>query len=182
MLSGGVGQFYGNRYSWSLTPGWDSYLDTLGVKQLEIWKNLFSSLPWQDLVPDQDHATLTAGYGTFGNDEIHLDPKSLSALIDSRVSLSDYATAARTPDGSYIAVYIPTARTITNNMSRLRGPVAAEWFDPTTGIYQAISGEPFRNAGSRRFTPPGKNAAGDGDWMLLLHAAATLGEMAHGAA
>jgi hypothetical protein len=53
MLSGGSGQFYGNRYTWSFTPGWDSYLDTLGVKQMEIWKDFFVSLPWQDLVPER---------------------------------------------------------------------------------------------------------------------------------
>lgn len=170
MLSGGTGQFYGNRYSWSLTPGWDSYLDTLGVRQLETWKNFFSSLPWQDLVPDQKHETLTAGYGTFGEDEVHLDRNDLSTMMDSRVSLSDYATAARTSDGSYAVVYMPTARTITMNMARLRGPAAAEWFDPTNGIFQVVAGAPFPNEGTRQFTPPGKNAAGDDDWVLLLRA------------
>ena len=170
MLSGGVGQFYGNRYTWSLTPGWDSYLDTLGVTQLGIWKNFFTSLPWQNLVPDQHHETVTAGYGTFGNDQVHLDPKSLSATRDARVSLSDYATAARTPDGSYVVVYIPTARMITVDMARLRGLAVAEWFDPTTGTYQVISGSPFSNIGTRQFIPPGKNTAGDSDWVLLLNA------------
>ncbi len=173
MLSGGVGQFYGNRYTWTLTPGWDSYIDTLGVTQLGIWKKFFTSLPWQDFVPDQDHQTLTDGYGTFGNDQVHLDAKSFSTTMDPRVSLSDYATAARVPDGSYVVVYMPTARTVTLEMSRLRGSATAEWFDPTSGSYQVISGSPFQNAETRQFTPPGKNAAGDSDWVLLLNAAET---------
>jgi hypothetical protein len=173
MLSGGVGQFYGNRYTWNLTHGWDSYIDTLGVTQLDIWKDFFSSLPWQDLVPDQHHEALTEGYGAFGDDAVHLDPKSLTAKIEPRVSQSDYSTAARTPDGSYVVVYMPTARTIAIDMARMRGPAAAEWFDPTTGTYQVISGTPFPNIGMRKFTPPGNNAAGDSDWVLLLNAAGT---------
>lgn len=170
MLSGGIGQFYGNRYTWSLTPGWQGYLDTPGVAQLEIWKNFFSSLPWWDLVPDQHHDTLTAGYGTFGNSEVHFDPKQLTAHIDVKVSDSDYATAARTADGSWVVVYMPTARRITLDMTRLRGLAAAEWFDPSNGTYQVVPGSPFRNAGSHEFTPPSTNAAGDSDWVLLLTA------------
>jgi hypothetical protein len=170
-LSGGIGQFYGNRYTWSLTPGWDGYIDTPGVAQLAIWKDFFTALPWQDLVPDQHHETLTAGYGTFGSDEVHFDRQQLTAQMDPKVSESDYATAARTSDGAYAVVYMPTARTITVDMARLSGPAAAEWFDPSVGSYQVIAGSPFANAGSREFTPPGTNAAGDSDWVLLLKAA-----------
>lgn len=170
MLSGGIGQFYGNRYTWSLTPGWEGYIDTPGVTQLEIWKRFFSSLPWQDLVPDQNHQTLTAGYGTFGSDEVHFDTKQLTAVIALKVSESDYATAARTSDGSYVVVYMPTARAITVDMSRLRAPAEAEWFDPSSGTYEAISGSPFSNSGRHQFAPSGTNAAGDSDWVLLLNA------------
>lgn len=170
MLSGGIGQFYGNRYTWSFTPGWQGYIDTPGVTQLEIWKNFFSSLPWQNLVPDQHHETLTAGYGTFGSDEAHFDPKQLTARMDLSVSDSDYATAARTSDGCVVIVYMPTARTITMDMARLRGLAVAEWFDPVNGTYQVISGSPFQNSGKREFTPPGTNASGDSDWVLLLNA------------
>jgi hypothetical protein len=170
MLSGGAGQFYGNRYTWSLTPGWDSYLDTLGVKQMTIWKNFFKGVPWQDLIPDQQHTTLTAGYGTFGSDQLHFDKDGLDASYTLRVSQSDYATAARTPEGAYIVIYVPTSRTLTVDMSRLRGPARAEWFDPTDGEHKEITGEPFPNSGSRKFTPPQRNHARDSDWVLMLKA------------
>lgn len=173
MLSGGVGQFYGNRYTWMFPSGWNSYIDTLGVTQLTIWNKFFSSLPWQDLVPDQHHETLTAGYGTFGDDEVHLDPKTLATTMSPSVSRSDYATAARSANGSLVIVYMPTARTITLEMSRLLSPAAARWFDPTNGTYQVISGAPFSNSGTRQFVPPEKNAAGDSDWVLLLSAVRT---------
>jgi hypothetical protein len=127
------------------------------VEQLGIWAKFFSSLPWQDLVPDQDHEVLTAGYGTFGN-------------VDTRVSKSDYATSAKTADGSTVVVYVPTARAITVNMASLKGTAKARWFDPSNGEYQDVSGSPVANRGSHEFTPPGKNHAGDGDWVLLLQA------------
>lgn len=157
MLSGGTGQFYGSRYTWSFSPGWESVLDTLGVSQLTIWKYFFSSLPWQDLVPDKKHETVTAGLGNFGD-------------LQTRVSQSDYCTAAKTPDGSFVVAYMPTAREITVNMASLKAPASAKWFDPTNGTYTAIPGAPLANTGTRQFTPPGKNDEGAGDWVLVLDA------------
>ena len=150
MLSGGVGQFYGNKYTWSFADGWQSHIDTPGVDQLKIWKEFFSGFAWQDLVPDQDHAFLTAGYGTFGT-------------VDTRVSESDYATAAVTPAGNLAMVYMPTMRAITVNLAALKGSLRARWFDPTNGTYQDISGSPFASSGNHEFTPPGKNRR-DSPW------------------
>jgi hypothetical protein len=48
--------------------------------------------------------------------------------------------------------------------------VLARWFDPTTGVYQSISGSPFANSGSRQFTAPGNNSGGNQDWVLVLQA------------
>jgi len=157
MLSGGKGQFYGNRYTWTFAPGWESHIDTIGVAQLTIWRTFFSSLPWQDLVPDQAHTVVTAGLGTYGNPQ-------------TRVSQSDYCTVSSTPDGSYVLAYMPTARTISVNMASLKAPANAKWFDPTNGTYRTIPGGPFANAGTRQFTPPGNNSDGDSDWVLLLDA------------
>ena len=127
MLSGGTGQFYGNRYTWSFASGWESHIDTVGVTQLKVWKEFFSSLPWQDLVPDQQHTAVTTGLGTFGD-------------LQTRVSKSDFCTAAKTPDGSFVVAYMPTAREITVNMASLKGPADAKWFDPTNGTYTTILG------------------------------------------
>ena len=155
MLTGGKGQFYGNNYTWTFKPGWQGNIDTPGVTQFTIWKNFFTSLRWQDLVPDQDHFVITGGLGNYGD-------------LETRVSKSDYATAAKTPDGSTAVVYLPTGRTITVNLASLRGPVRARWFDPSDGSYQDVPGEPFINHSIFQFTPRGKNHDGDGDWVLLL--------------
>jgi hypothetical protein len=155
MLSGGKGQLYGNGWTCYFMSGWKFHIDTVGVTQLMIWKRFFSSLPWQDLVPDQDHAIVTAGLGTLGN-------------LQTRVSKSDFCTASKTPDGAFVVTYLPTARTITVDMASLKAPANAKWFDPSNGAYTTIPGGPFANTGTRRFTPPGNNHDGDSDWVLLL--------------
>jgi hypothetical protein len=155
-LSGATGLIYGNHYTWTFAQGWQGHLDTPGAAQMVFVKRFFESLPWFNLVPDQDHSTLTAGYGTF----------SAKGAIDG----NDYATAARTSDGRAVIVYTPTIRPLTIDMTRLTGPATARWFDPSGGNYSAITGSPFSNTGSQTFTPPGKNHDGDEDWVLEIEA------------
>jgi len=166
MLCGGTGQFYGNAFTWTFKPGWEKNLDTRGAAQFTDWKTFFAALPWHELVPDQRHVVVTAGLGTKGDQS-------------TRVSQSDYLTAARTPDGGFVIAYMPMARTITVNMASLRSPAKAQWFDPTSGVYTRIPGSPLANGESRQFTPPAKNHDGDSDWVLVLDAS---GSQAGGAA
>lgn len=156
-LSGATGQLYGNHYTSSFISGWQSYLDTTGADQLGYLKGLFASLTWYNLVPDQNHTVVTAGYGTFAT----------SGSLGS----NDYLTAARTPDGNLVVAYMPTFRAIVVDMSELSGPVTAKWFDPTSNAYTPISSTALPNSGLLEFTPPGTNNAGDGDWVLVLKAA-----------
>lgn len=62
-----------------------------------------------------------------------------------------------------------TAWTITVNLDRLREAITARWFDPTSGSYQTIAGVSGR--GKQQFTPPEKNSAGAGDFVLVLEGA-----------
>ncbi len=161
MLSGATGQLYGNHYTWQfICPqrdgsgncigGWKDELDTPGQTQFGYVKQLFEPRRWYDLVPDQNHAVVTAGFGTYGTD--------------------DYATAASTSDGKLAIVYMPSSRTITVDLSKFAGTVSARWYDPGAGTFATDSGSPYANSGSQEFAPPGPNAAGDGDWVLVLEA------------
>jgi hypothetical protein len=162
MLSGAAGQLYGSKYTWRLPTGWlsrwRSHLDTPGVLQLSYMKNLFAPRKWYDLIPDQSHTVLTKGYG------------APAPLGTGSVATDTYATAARTSDGTLVVVYMPSIRPITVDMSKFSGPTTARWYDPTTGDYINISDGPFSNTDARQFTPPGKNDADDGDWVLVLEA------------
>ena len=154
LLSGACGQLYGNHFTWQFLTNWPSHLDTAGSTQLGYVKALFAPRRWYDLVPDLSHALVPAGYGTFAT--------------TGSVNNSDYATVAGTADGTLAMVYMPTLRTVTVDLSKLAGPVKAQWYDPASGMYTAIPGSPFANSGTQTFTPTGNNADGNGDWVLLL--------------
>ena len=154
MTSGATGQLYGNHYTWTLPSNWKSKLDTKAVEETGYMQRLMTSLPWNNLVPDQTHRVLTAGYGT--------------CTTGGDVLQNDYATAASTSDGSLALIYTPTVATLTVDMSKFSGPVTARWYDPTSGVFSPVSDAPYPNVGSHQFTPKGSNSAGDGDWALVL--------------
>jgi hypothetical protein len=106
-------------------------------------------------VPDQTHAVVTTGYGTFDSNPDPFDT-------------SDYVTTARTGDGKLAVAYVPTGGTLGVDLAQLAGSVTARWYDPSNGTYSAIQGSPFANQGSHSFTTPGKNHDGDPDWVLVL--------------
>ena len=152
LLSGATGQLFGNHFTSFLLPGWKSNMDTPGSNQFALSTRLFGPRKWFNLVPDQSHTFVTAGFGTY----------------DANNAASDFLTAALTPDGTLGIAYMPTSRVITVNLSKFSAPVTARWYDPANGTFTSIAGSPFANSGSRQFSPPGANADGDGDWLLVL--------------
>jgi len=156
ILSGATGQFYGNRYTWQFTEGWKDHLDTPGSAQVGHLARLFTSVPWYQLVPDQAHRIVTAGYGTYTE--------------TGNVGSSDYVTTAGTPDRTVAMSYLPNGGTVTVDMARFPRPVRARWFDPANGTYAKDSHAPFPNTGTVHLTPPARNADGDPDWVLVLSA------------
>ena len=152
-----AGHMYGNHYTWVLPPGWQSYLNTPGVVQLACFKNFFTNRAWYNLVPDQNHHLVTAGYGT-------------SNSTSTTLTANNYATAAMTADGTLGVVYAPTSATLTVVMTNFVGPVTSRWFDPSANTFTAIPGSPFSNTITTNLTTPEVNAGGDHDWVLLLEA------------
>src|SRR5713101_3868319 len=110
-LSGATGQLYGNHYTWGFITGWKNQLDTPGAVQIAHVKALFEPRAWYELVPDQVHTVVTAGYGTFSS--------------TGSIGANDYVTTARTPSGTLVMAYVPSARTVTVDMSQLSAPVTA---------------------------------------------------------
>jgi hypothetical protein len=154
-LSGATGSFYGNKYVWPIDPAWASHMDDPGGVQMKFVQALFLARAWYDLVPDQTHVVVTAGLGTYAD--------------TGNAQNNDYATAARTADGTLVMTYMPTARTITVDMTKLAGSATARFYDPTTGAYTAVPGSPLPATGTKTFTPPAaKHADGFDDWVLVL--------------
>ena len=123
-------------------------MDTPGAFGMQYLFQVLFGVAWQNLVPDLNHTTVTAGFGVNGG--------------------TDWASTERAADGSLVVSYIPTGNTVTVNMSQLKAPASAQWYDPSAGTYTPIAGSPFANTGSQQFAPPGLNATGSTDWVLLL--------------
>lgn len=186
MLSGATGQLYGSRYTWRFEAGWQTKLDSPGASQLHYMRDLFAGLRWYDLIPDQAHTAVIAGYddvaskigmlstyiGEFNGPIARLADYVRKLSGFGSLTANTYAPAARTLDGTQLVVYMPSIRTITVNLSSLAGRMRARWYDPTDGTNLDASDAPLVNAGDRQFRPPGKNHAGDGDWVLVIESIA----------
>ncbi len=147
ILSGACGYCAGTRL-WRFEPNWREVLNVKSSQQAPLIRQLFEPPPWWRLVPDTEHKLVTSGHGQWKQ--------------------ADWVVASRADDGSLAIVYLPIGGTILVDMSRLRGSVSAAWFDPTTGRQKSVEGSPFGNEGRREFLSPGKNRAGDSDWVLIL--------------
>lgn len=153
LTSGSPGEFAGSR-DWLFAPGWERRLDTTSVTQIQEIRTYFEHNPWWQLVPDDQDPLVTAGRGT---------PASQHDPID--VLDSSYVTAARSTDGTFAVVYIPTARTITVDLSKLKKPYAATWIDPSAAGQQSL---PALIDEAGNVTTPGTNSAGNEDWLLSV--------------
>lgn len=142
VLCGGTGQVMGNRPIWGFDAGWQQALRSPAALAMSFLNSLFNSRPWFEMVPDQDHITVTEGLGEFNG--------------------LDTLAAARASDGSSVLAYMPSARMATVDMTKISGNSArAWWFNPRDGTHSLIGTYP--NHGAHQFTPPG-----EGDWVLVL--------------
>ena len=153
ILSGALmGHAYGHRDLWRFSDQWRQGMDDVGANQMRQVKELFAARAWWKLEPDQDSRLVVGGRGQAGD--------------------VDYVTTAVAKDGSFALIYLPQARPITVDLTRLsRGAghgVSVAWFDPTTGESSRVEGSPFAPIAKREFIPPGKNAPGHSDWVLIL--------------
>lgn len=157
--SGACGQFFGNNPIWYFdgraydfakqksAPHWRAALDLPGSRDISRLAAFFTKLDWSTLQPDLGDQVLVVGIGEG----------------------KDRATCAASSDGRLGVIYVPTPRILGVNPARFIGPVAAHWFDPTTGEFLGASGTPLGGSPAE-LKSPGRNAAGDADWVLLLEA------------
>lgn len=161
LFSGACGQLFGNNPMWhfdcpcglfAVDKTWQESLDGVGSREMQRLGEFFRQQPWERLVPDTDHKLLVDGHGEFGS--------------------TGYSLAARTLAGDRGLVYVADGapRSLNLDLSLMCGAVTAAWFDPTSGKQSPIDGSPFDNHGRRAFTAPTANAAGDGDFVLVLAA------------
>jgi hypothetical protein len=152
-----AGQIFGNNPIWHFSgpglfpaPGdWWQSLGSDGAQGMTHLANLFAALPWWTLTPDLDGRLIAAGRGEgFGE-----------------------AVGATGEGGALAVIYLPERRGVTINLGARKGAaVAARWFDPASGLSVEPSATVLVSQGRADFSPPGPNADGDGDWVLILRA------------
>ncbi|MFE7407829.1 DUF4038 domain-containing protein [Isoptericola sp. NPDC057559] len=147
LTSGAAGDFYGSD-DWEFLDGWSSRLDTPGLRQVGVVRDVIEALPWWRLDPVAGDSLVVSGRGS-------------ASAGSGDVLQSDVLTAAATADGRYAVVYVPTAREIGLDTGALAAGSSARWVDPATGAKQAV--------GLRaHLRTPGRNADGGEDWLLVV--------------
>jgi hypothetical protein len=163
-LSGSCGQLIGVNPVWCFSQGfqifweessppgdddWHNYLGSPASVHNQVASFLLKSRRWFDLVRDDSHLTVTAGFGTAGQ--------------------LDYVSCGRTADGALVVAYLPTSRTITLDTNRMSGPFDLRWYSPVNGALHGSSGGPYPRNGLRTFAAPGANTDPEGasDWVMI---------------
>jgi len=145
LLTGGVGQIFGNRPIWLFDTGWNGAtgISSPGSVSMNQLQKLFAPRAWTGLVPAQ--SVITAGAGSNGG--------------------TDYAVLAKSTDGRLAIAYLPSSRAITLNLTTMaaHAPINARWYNPSNGVFTAVTGSPLAAAAGIALTPPAA-----GDWVLLL--------------
>jgi hypothetical protein len=159
LLSGAMGHVFGNRWIWQfVSPSlsrkllhrtWVTALDSAGARSMSLMHALTANLRWWTLEPDLTNEVLVRGQLNKGN--------------------WDHASLAWSHDGKLALVYLPTVREIELDLTKLARPLRARWYDPTSGKSSTAT-DVVAAVKSQTFKPPGVNAAGDTDWVLLLEA------------
>jgi hypothetical protein len=164
VFAGACGHTYGSHSIWQFwslkrepvnypMPNWEEAVYGPGAAQLVHLKNLMLSRPYECRIPDQ----------TLLPDEPATPPAGHPSEDRSNPARARHPRATRCQGGSYALVYIPQAsQTVKVDLTKLSGPVKAQWYDPRNGQYFPI-GE-FANTGVTAFTTP---IAGP-DWVLVL--------------
>lgn len=162
-LGGIAGGYFGNEPLWRVDTDYATSLNTTGAQDAARVFSFLKSKAWHRLKPSGlggMGTLITVGGGT-------ASPQSTS-----------YVAAACTPEGDLLLAYIPPAHTgsITVDMTKMAASSRARWYDPSNGALTDIG--VFLNTGTRSFTPPATNGAGDTDFLLVLEASSGSGSIA----
>jgi Protein of unknown function (DUF4038)/Putative collagen-binding domain of a collagenase len=150
LVAGASAVLFGNNPIWHFESvplyefegTWQENLSSLGSSDAQHLGELVRTLPWWEMQPDNTGAFLVDG--------------DVTEDLAARYS------------GSHALVYVPTARTVVLDLSRLSDAERVELrrFDPRSGESQHVATYPTEGLVAVR--PSGANAAGDDDWVYVV--------------
>lgn len=152
VLGGAQGQIYGNDPMWhfgskdgSGTAGWQAQLSSPGARSMSRLSALMGGLTWGKLAPDTGQRLL----------------KAVSEKGDDPV-------AAFSAETGQAIVYLPRGGAVSLDLSALGGTSAQlTWADPSSSRTVDAGTKPTQG-GAVSLAPPGANADGDPDWVLVV--------------
>lgn len=146
-LSGSPGYTYGalGLWNWGRTTGgvtvnWKEAIRLNSSDQMNYMAGFFRKLPWWELEPYHQ------------------------ALLNQPDEDLAKMALAKSREGTFAVVYIPTQGSARIDMSFFKSNVRVQWFDPRNNDYYPVEGL-FENKNSTLFSPPQNN---DKDWVLLM--------------
>lgn len=153
-LCGAFGQVFGNSPIWHFNghperrgEDWRGFLNSRGAQDMTRVRNFMSLIPWTALRPDFDRAFLV------------------------RAAAGAFPVAAAQAAGAAGVVYAPQGQAFALNLETLGGAGARlRWYDPADGTFR--DAEAGREEALFVLRPPGRNAGGERDWVLLAQAPA----------
>ena len=168
LCSGATYAIFGNNPMWhfectrtifNFTGTWESNLNSPGSQKLAIFADLIEMLEgaWALMTPDTTDTFLTVGEGT--------GTTRSSARFNKTANGIPAALVHRASSGSASITLDLTEFTATPS-------VQVQKFDPANGTLTSLG--TFPTTGTQVFSALGTNAAGDTDWLLIVHATATL--------
>jgi hypothetical protein len=148
-LSGAMGYTYGtDLYLWKTDPEkadyWRKAMALPSSGQMTYLRDFLAKIEWWQLEPAHEWVRKPPA-----------DYRHRTAL-------------ARTSKGNLAIAYLPEGGDVTIDVSALPSATRARWFDPTNGKYLPAERASLPTSGDHHFLPPGKNSAGDADWVLLF--------------
>ena len=172
MIAGAAGTIWGNHFLWMAeaargtyraeygetdlaVSSWSAELDSPGTSEAMHLHAFFEGLPWARLVPAGPASGLR-------------DPVGSWQFWGQR-----RIVAAATRERDLLVAYVPPTgnapRYLTLDLSRMRGPKRARWYDPSAGTWVQVAGMLPASAGVAMETP-GASASGANDWALAVEA------------
>jgi Protein of unknown function (DUF4038)/Putative collagen-binding domain of a collagenase len=157
VLSGAAGQVFGNNPIWYFNASalktqpmrWTAALNSPGTLGISHLRDFLFSLPWYTMEPDASRQVVVEG------------------ALDGHFQ----AVSARSTDGKFAIVYLPSPRPLVIDLSEFSGnDVVARWFDPADGQFLKLDSAPQPASGKREFKVP--DCSLEGDWVLLISATA----------
>lgn len=134
---------------WGNLP-WNKAMLLVGSNQLAASKRFLQTLPWNNL------------------QSIGKPKNRLATFISLFTNANSAVAAATSPDGKIGLYYFLSEKPVVINMQKFTSEVEASWVDPTNGDQIAISNILSAHQSKAKLSPPGLNADGDTDWILML--------------